>query len=292
MSAETFVLHLKGELEQVGAILGVLTTLFATSKKIASTITDHTLARRKRTAAEAVNANLEALRKFADLAAGFAKDQDAEKLGVYHQDLQDNLSESLEALQSAREKIALHEARRLQEPGQFAKWFILYRPLNFDGLLTQACFFELLLLTTITAARWVHRPASIGDPVGAALGALLFSVYLSGVADRLRSVFAAATKNGISPRIESDWSKRNLLWFHPENADAWLDRLIYYSAGFLVVVILVAFTLVIREIDFRDSLRNGAIFLLAAILMRVSRADALAIRAEASLPAPIAPHKS
>lgn len=256
----------------VGALLGILTTTFAGLKTIANTISDHTLGRKKRKASEDVNTTLELLRKFK------ADKRDIQELSVYEEELQDNLKESLATLQAAREKMVVLAEKRLEPKKGWVKWFVLYRPLSLDGILAQACFFGLMALILVTTFRWLHNHSSVDDVVGFGFGMMLLAFYLSGTAYRIRLLCVVERKTESFIDDGLTLLRRNLLWFYSRDLDAWLDRLFYYASVLCFFLIALAFALNPAHLNCQDLIEGGAILLLLAVIIRVSRADALAIR--------------
>jgi hypothetical protein len=75
---------IKEELELVGVVLGLLTSVFAGIRAILSTISNHTLSRRRRRASEDVNTCLELLHNLENTNGGR---WGIDNLSVYHDEL-------------------------------------------------------------------------------------------------------------------------------------------------------------------------------------------------------------
>jgi hypothetical protein len=266
---------IKQELEVAGTVLGLFTSVFAGVRAAVNTISNHTLSRKRRKASEDVNTYLQLLRTFADKGGDR---WDVGNLSVYQNELTHNLKGSLAALESAQQEEAKRTAKRFEGKVGWKKWLILYSPLSADGLLTQSCFFGLIAAMVVIAFRWVHQASSWGDPVGIGFAALAIGSYLSQAADRIRSVsvFERRLQSSL-PDVLSPLN-RNLLWFHLETGDAFLDRLFYYAAGLFFLMVVIVFSFLAPDVTRWDVIKAVAFLIAAAIVIRVSRASALASR--------------
>lgn len=266
---------MKQALEIAGTVLGAFTAVFAGVKAAVNTISNHTLSRKRGKASEDVNRYLELLGKLTDLGGDR---REIGNLSVYQNELMYNLKGSLAALESAQQEEARKTAKRFEEKVGWKKWLLLYPPLSADGLLVQSCFFGLIAAMVVIIFRWAHQASSLSDPVGIGFAALLIGSYLSQAADRIRSVsvFERRLQSSL-PDVLSPLN-RNLLWFHLETRDAFLDRLFYYAAGLFFLMIVIVFSFLAPDVTRWDVIKVVAFLIAAAIVIRVSRASALASR--------------
>jgi len=264
-----FVVDIKEKLELLGVVLGILTSIFAGIRAILSTISNHTLSRKRRKASEDVNTYLELLRNLENTNGGH---RTIDNLSVYQDELMHNLTTSLATLQSARQEVA----RRLEPKKGWEKAFVLYTPLNLDGLLTQSCFLGLLAAPVVVGFQWIRQAASLGDIAGTAIVVLVIGPYLSQSADQIHrvSVYEQQRHKMLPDHLST--VQRNFLLFHL--GDAWLYRLFYYVAGLLFFFIIIVFALIVPNVTRWDLIKLVTFLVPTVIVMRVSRASALAIR--------------
>ena len=271
----TFLPHItKENVGQVATVLGIVGTVFAGLKTIANWIANQTISRKRRKASEDINTYMELLRKYEGAHAG----DDVENFSVYKEEIRDNLKEALSSLKSAREQMAYMQAKRVQEPEGATKLFLLYRPLDLDGWLTHICFYSLIVILATVGFWWLRQPSRTGDPVGFLFAILMGEIYLSEAANRIRR-YSLIKKGGIINPDKLTWLKRNLLWSHPKNLDAWLDRFFFYIFGVWFLVGAIAFIWNFAFLTIHDIGKISALLVLPVLLMRIVRADAFAIEA-------------
>jgi hypothetical protein len=275
MTLPTFVQDIqKGHLEPIVTLLGILSTFTAAARALADFASNRTLTRKRQSASEDVTKSLEVIRKLAEVSEG----RDAENFSLYEQEMRDNLERSLKTLKYLQEKQHALDNQKFREPTRAERHLLLYRPLNFDGLLAQTCFYALIALVVVFLVRWAFRVGTISDPSGA-FGVFLVGIYLSEAANRIRHVAAFAKKESAFLDLGLTGARKNLLCFGQKTGNAFLDRAFYYLAGLFFFAVVLAFSLDPTHFNPADFELATVILLLCAVVMRVARADALAARA-------------
>jgi len=155
---------------------------------------------------------------------------------------------------------------------------ILYPPLNVDGLLAQSCFLGLVAVFLVLGVRWIYRFSVPGDFVGAALAVFVIGGYLSSAAARIHRVSALEVKLKSAVPDGLSFFERNLLLFSQRGGDAFYDRLFFYGAGVFLLIVTVLLAIVAPELKPNDLLKVAGPAVAGMIILRVTRASALASR--------------
>jgi len=266
---------LKEHVELASAVLGVSTSLFAVVRPAITAAYNRTLRKQRKQASEEVEKCLALLRSLDEAKEPVLK---AQNLGTYKSELLDNLNGALAKLEFARGQAAEKKARRLVPREGWAKWLILYPPLNVDGLLAQSCFLGLVAVFLVLGVRWIYRFSVPGDFVGAAFAVFVIGGYLSSAAARIHRVSVLEVKLKSAVPDGLSFFERNLLLFSQRGGDAFYDRVFFYGAGVFLLIVTVLLAIVAPELKPNDLLKVGGPVLAGMIILRVTRASALASR--------------
>ena len=256
-------------------MLGVSTSLFAVARPAITAAYNRTLRKQRKQASEEVEKCLALLRSLDEAKEPVLK---AQNLDTYKSELLDNLNGALAELEFARGQAAEKKARRLEPREGWAKWLILYPPLNVDGLLAQSCLLGLVAVFLVLGVRWIYRFSVPGDFVGAALAVFVIGGYLSSAAARIHRVSALEVKLKSAVPDGLSFFERNLLLFSQRGGDAFYDRLFFYGAGVFLLIVTVLLAIVAPELKPNDLLKVAGPAVAGMIILRVTRASALASR--------------
>lgn len=275
MSLSEPAIWLKEHVEIASAVLGISTSLFAVVRPAVTSAYNKTLRKQRKQASEEVEKYLGLLRSLNEVNEPGLQGQ---RLEIYKTEMLDNLNGALARLHAAREKAAEKSARRLEPREGWAKWLVLYPPLNIDGLLAQSCFLGLVAVFLVLGVRWIYRLSVPGDFIGASFAVFLIGGYLSSAAARIHTVAALEAKLKSAVPDGLGFFKRNLLWFQQRSGDAFYDRLFFYGAAIFLLIVVVLLAIVAPELKPLDILKVGGPVLTGLIILRVTRASALASR--------------
>jgi hypothetical protein len=282
MVLNSMKIPLQNEIETLGKILGVASTVFTTLKAGVVYWTDHSLARKnKETVAEIENC-LARLHKMEDVK------EIAQEPGfdAYRSQVRDELQKNLQLLNSLRERAQKRETEQNEAATGIRKWLLLYRPEGIDGWIAHSLFYFCgllgvwLLIVGVLTLRGIGGLEQWAALVAAVFAALIWLLanYLRGVSQRLKDVGWLIRKSATPhPNGDLSWWRKAVLFFKT-NRGATVAQVVYY----FMVVECVAFPIMSLVGEGGQHPQYSMILsedLILVMLTEVLRADVLARRA-------------